>query len=209
MHVGCVSGHLGLTRVVTRRAARCEIRVRPGRGDPEDARNAGCVRGSVTSPRSRHCCHNETAPYRASSQPEPREPRHPATSLGACAPWVALTCPDASQPLPLLPQPPQPLQPRLARALSSRSGRGPGPAAIGHALTNQRWRRQDLVSMAQTGILSNQSLKEGARLRGGAALVLHRVRGGEAGGGEGGVQELEPAENGQSSRPIAKGHRRS
>lgn len=166
------------------RGCHSEIRVRPGRGNPEDARNTGCLRGSVTSPRSRHCCHNETAPCRASSQPGPREPRHPASPLGACAPWVALTCPDASPPLPLLPQPPQPLQPRLARALSSRSGRGPGPANIGHTLTNQRWRRQELVSMTQTGILFNQSLKEGARLRGGAALVLlgvlHRVQGGEA-----------------------------
>lgn len=206
-----MSGHLGLKGVVTRRAARCEIRVRPGRGDPEDARNTVCERGSVTSPRSRHCCHSETAPRRTSSQPEPREPHHPASPRGACAPWVALTCPDASPPLPLLTQPPQPPQPRLARARSSRSGRGTGPAAIGHTLTNQSWRRQDLVSLMQTGILSDQSLKEGARLRGGAdrvrPSVLHRVQGGEAWWG--GVQELDPAENGQSSRPIAKGHRRS
>lgn len=40
--MGCVCGHLGLTRVVTRRAARCEIGVRPGRGDPEGARNSVC-----------------------------------------------------------------------------------------------------------------------------------------------------------------------
>lgn len=207
--MGCVSGHLGLRGVVTRRAARCEIKVRPGRGYPEDARNTVCVRGSVTSPRSRHCCHTETAPCCASSQLGPREPRHPASPRGACAPRVALTCPDASPPppLPLLLQPPQPPQPRLARAQSSRSGRGPGPDTIGHALTNQRWRQQEWVSMTQTGIPSNQSLKKGARLREGAALVLpsvpHRVRGGEAWWG--GVQEWTPRKMGRAPGQLPRG----
>lgn len=125
----------------------------------------------------------------------------------ACAPWVALTCPDASPPLPLLPQPPQAPQPRLARAPSSRSGRAPGPAAIGHTLTNQRWRRQELVSMTQTGIPSDQSLKKGARLRGGAALVLpsvpYRVRSGEAWWGD--VQEWNPRKMGRAPGQLPRG----
>lgn len=87
------------------------------------------------------------------------------------------------------------------------AGRGPGPAAIGHALSNQRWRRQELVSMAQTGILFNQSLKEGARLHGGAALVLlsvlHRVQGGEAWWGA--FKNWNPQKMGRASGQLPRG----
>lgn len=51
-------------------------------------RTRDAVRGSVTSPSSRHCCHNATAPCRASSRIGPREPRHPAAPapLGSRSP---------------------------------------------------------------------------------------------------------------------------
>lgn len=194
--------------VVTRRAARGETRARPGRADPEDARHS--ERGSVTSPRSRRCCHNETA--RAALPPgpglvgpaTPRRPvasalpgsRSPARTPPAAAAATATAASAAAAP------------PRAPRG--SRPGRGPGRAAIGQVLTNQRRRRRELRGMPRTDTLPDQSLTEGARLREGGSgppSGPHRVRGREA--GRGGVRELETAENGQGAGPIAWGHRRS
>lgn len=154
--------HLGLRGAVTRRAGRREIGVRPGREDPEDARPG--VRGDLSPQRSRHCCHNGTT--RAALCADPATPRRLRSWSCTHLPERVASAAAAAATAAAAP-------PRAAR--SSRPGRGPGRAAIGQVLTSQRRRRRELGSATRTDIVSDQSVVEGARLHGGAALVLRAV----------------------------------
>lgn len=167
--------HLGLRGAVTLKAARREIRVRPGRKDPEDARPRVCE-GICHLSALATLLSQRNDPCRASSRSEPRGPSHPAapallelrspartvaSAAAAAAATAASAAAAAAAP------------PRAGR--SSRPGRGPGRAAIGQVLTSQRRRRRELGSATRTDILSDQSVVEGARPHGGAALVLRAV----------------------------------